>query len=193
LNPDSNAHRALSAAHKALDSLLKDAPCVAAIDKVTTLLADRFAAGNKVLICGNGGSSCDAMHFAEELTGRFRKDRRPLPAISCSDVGHITCTANDYGFDVVFSRWVEALGQRGDILILLSTSGNSQNIINAARVGKSRGLSTISLLGKDGGKLKGLCDIELIVPGDGSDRIQELHMLILHTLVEGVESIMFSK
>jgi D-sedoheptulose 7-phosphate isomerase len=183
---------ALIAASAALDALAADREAVASIDAWAALLAARFAAGRKVLICGNGGSACDAMHFAEELTGRFKNDRPPLPAIACTDPGHITCTANDYGFEHIFSRWVEALAQKGDVLILLSTSGSSPNILKAAEAGKSRGLTTIALLGKDGGKLRGRCDHELIVPGEGSDRIQELHMLILHTVVEGVERIMFA-
>ena len=133
------------------------------------------------------------MHFAEELTGRFRNDRPPLPAISCSDVGHITCTANDFGFEAVFSRWVEALGLRGDVLILLSTSGNSPNILNAAQSAKERAVTNVSLLGQDGGKLRGICDHEIVVPGATSDRIQELPMLILHTLVECVEGSLFPR
>ena len=186
-----NADASLRSARHALDTLIADSAAVAKIDSFASLLAERFTAGRKVLICGNGGSACDAMHFAEELTGRFKRDRKPLPAIACTDPGHITCTANDYGFEHIFSRWVEALGQDGDILLLLSTSGNSPNILRAAESAKARGITTIALLGKDGGKLRNKCDHQLIVPGEGSDRIQELHMLILHTLVEGVERIMF--
>ena len=186
-----NADASLRSARHALDTLIADSAAVAKIDSFASLLPERFTAGRKVLICGNGGSACDAMHFAEELTGRFKRDRKPLPAIACTDPGHITCTANDYGFEHIFSRWVEALGQDGDILLLLSTSGNSPNILRAAESAKARGITTIALLGKDGGKLRNKCDHQLIVPGEGSDRIQELHMLILHTLVEGVERIMF--
>lgn len=186
------AAAAIQSARAALERLATDQAAAAKIDSFATLLAERFAAGRKVLICGNGGSACDAMHFAEELTGRFRNDRPALPAIACTDAGHITCTANDFGFDQIFSRWVEALGQKGDVLILLSTSGNSANILKAADAAKARSLTTIALLGRDGGKLRGKCDHELIVPGDGSDRIQELHMLILHMLVEGIERAMFT-
>ncbi|MBC7772305.1 MAG: SIS domain-containing protein [Pyrinomonadaceae bacterium] len=174
-----------------LAALATDQSLVANVHYLAQLLAGRFAAGNKVLICGNGGSSCDAAHFAEELTGRFRGDRAPLPAIACTDVGHITCTANDFGFQHVFERWVRALGKPGDILILLSTSGHSPNMILAAHAGAQAGLHTVSLLGKDGGTLAGICSTQIIVPGETSDRIQELHMLILHALVEGVERIMF--
>jgi D-sedoheptulose 7-phosphate isomerase len=158
------------------------------IERWAELLHGVIEAGGKIMICGNGGSSCDAAHFAEELTGRFRADRRPLPAIACTDVGHITCTANDYGFDHVFSRWVAALGRPGDALILLSTSGNSNNIAEAARAGREQRMTTLALLGKNGGALRGRCEYELIVPGATSDRIQELHMLVLHILVEGIEA-----
>jgi len=185
--------QSLREAERALQTLLADEPALRRCEAVGALLAERFSAGNKVLICGNGGSACDAAHFAEELTGRFRppppgcEDRAPLPAIACTDFGHLTCTANDYGFEHVYARWVCALGQRGDVLILLSTSGNSENIIRAAAVGRDKGLATVSLLGKDGGRLRGVCDYEIIVPGETSDRIQELHMLILHAWVEDVE------
>jgi len=190
VNP-STANAAFTAARAALESFLAEPSNPRTVDAWITLLAQRFAAGNKALICGNGGSACDAMHFAEELTGRFRNDRPPLPAIACTDVGHITCTANDYGFDHIFSRWVQALGRRGDILILLSTSGNSPNLIRAAESATAQGVQTLGLLGKGGGKLRPLCDQSITVPGDTSDRIQELHMMILHTLVEGVEHAMF--
>jgi D-sedoheptulose 7-phosphate isomerase len=182
-----DVRRAFSDARAALDAVMADDGLLGRVAALASLLADRFTSGGKVLICGNGGSACDAAHFAEELTGRFRADRPPLPAIACVEPGHLTCTANDYGFEEVFSRWVEALGRPGDVLILLSTSGNSENVVRAARAGRRLGLTTASLLGSDGGRVKGLCDHELIVPGGTSDRIQELHMLILHALVEGVE------
>ncbi len=157
------------------------------VDAIAAALAHAIRSGGKVLVCGNGGSLCDAIHFAEEMTGRFRNDRPPLPAIALADAGHITCTANDYGFEHVFSRAVEALARPGDALIALSTSGNSLNILHAVHAANSRGLTTIALLGKTGGKLLGLCTHEIIAPGATADRIQELHMLVLHTLVEGVE------
>ncbi|MGL4628338.1 D-sedoheptulose 7-phosphate isomerase [Cetobacterium sp.] len=160
-------------------------------EKVARDLASIFENGNKVLICGNGGSNCDALHFAEEFTGRFRKDRRALPAISLSDSSHITCVGNDYGFDYIFSRGVEAYGKEGDMFIGISTSGNSANVIKAVEAAKKMGLKTAVLLGKDGGKLKGMCDYEFIIPGETSDRIQEIHMMILHIIIEGVEKIMF--
>jgi D-sedoheptulose 7-phosphate isomerase len=161
------------------------------IDKIVKSIIGAFDSGRKVIVCGNGGSMTDAMHFAEELTGRFRADRKPLPAISLSDPSHITCVANDYGFEDVFSRGIEALGQKGDIFIGLSTSGNSSNIIKAVEKAHERRIVTVLLLGRDGGKLKGKADHEIIIKGETSDRIQELHMFILHTIVEGIERTLF--
>jgi len=184
---------ALADAADLLDRLRADPATLAACERLAGALGACFRAGGKVLVCGNGGSSCDAAHFAEELTGRFRNDRPPLPAIACTDVGHITCTANDYGFDEVFARWVAALGRKGDLLIVLSTSGNSENIVRAAAAGAAAGMTTAALLGRDGGRLKGSCAIEIIVPGETSDRIQELHMLILHTTVQAVEAALFGR
>lgn len=181
----------LSEAARVLDLLRSSTMATEFVARFITHASRAFASGNKVLICGNGGSLCDAIHFAEELTGRFRADRRPLPALALADPGHITCTANDYGFEHIFSRGVEAFGAAGDVLIVLSTSGNSPNILRAVDAAKNKGLTTIALLGKSGGELKGRCDLELIVPGATSDRIQELHMLILHTVVEGIESVLF--
>lgn len=160
-------------------------------EKIAEELAEAFTNGNKVLICGNGGSNCDALHFAEEFTGRFRKERRALPAIAISDSSHITCVGNDYGFDYIFSKGVEAYGKEGDMFIGISTSGNSGNVIKAVEKAKELGMKTVALLGKDGGKLKGMCNYEFIIPGETSDRIQEIHMMILHIIIEGVERIMF--
>lgn len=171
------------------------------IEEVARLIAGVFRAGGKVLACGNGGSCCDAIHFCEEFTGRFRHNRPPLPAIACADPGHLTCTANDFGYENVFSRWVEALAKPGDCLVVLSTSGNSDNIVRAVRAARSRGLVTVALLGKGGGTLKGLADHEWVVPGltEGdksaeifADRIQEIHMLILHALINAVERTLFA-
>lgn len=174
-----------------LEKFIKEEEEKKETEKVAVDLASVFQNGNKVLICGNGGSNCDALHFAEEFTGRFRKDRRALPAISLSDSSHITCVGNDYGFDYIFSRGVEAYGKEGDMFIGISTSGNSENVLKAVEVAKKMGLKTCLLLGKDGGKLKGMCDYEFIIPGETSDRIQEIHMMILHIIIEGVEKIMF--
>ena len=160
-------------------------------EKIAQELAQAYKNGKKSLIAGNGGSNCDAMHFAEEFTGGFRNDRKALPSISISDSSHITCVGNDYGFDFIFAKGVEAFGQEGDFFFGISTSGNSKNIIEAVKSAKERNLKTVALLGKDGGKLKGVCDYEFIIPGETSDRIQEVHMMILHIIIEGVERILF--
>lgn len=160
-------------------------------EEISKDLSNIFKKGNKVLICGNGGSNCDAVHFAEEFTGKFRKERKALPAIALSDSSHITCVGNDYGFDYIFSRGLEAFGKKGDFFIGISTSGNSQNIIEALKVAKNIGMKTCLLLGKDGGVLKGQSDYEFIIPGKTSDRIQEIHMMILHIIIEGVERELF--
>ncbi|MEQ9095912.1 MAG: SIS domain-containing protein [Phycisphaerales bacterium] len=183
-------------AKRVLEAFLADGRNFTTLDLAADMLAEAFAEGKKVLACGNGGSACDAMHFCEELTGRFRKDRTPLAAVSLTDAGHITCVANDYGYDEVFARGVQALGQKGDVLVALSTSGNSPNIVRAVEAARAAGMRTIALLGRDGGRLAGACDLEWIVPGvptaqPTADRIQEIHMLILHALVEGVERRMF--
>jgi len=183
--------QALHNARAALNALIGDQRAGLAMKRAAAALAACLSAGNKVLICGNGGSACDAAHFAEELTGRFRRDRPALAAIACTDAGHLTCTANDYGFEFVFSRWVEALGRKGDALIALSTSGDSPNVRRAVEAAKPRGLVTVALLGRAGGALRGACDHEIIVPGEGSDRVQELHMLILHTWVGAIEAALF--
>jgi len=174
-----------------LENFIKEEEERRKTEKVAKELADVFTKGNKVLICGNGGSNCDALHFAEEFTGRFRGDRKALPAIAISDSSHITCVGNDYGFDYIFSRGVEAYGKEGDMFFGISTSGNSPNVIKAVEAAKKLGMKTCVLLGKDGGKLKGMCDYEFIIPGKTSDRIQEIHMMILHIIIEGVERIMF--
>ncbi len=151
-----------------------------------------FSKGGKIIIAGNGGSLCDAAHFAEELTGFYRGFRPALPAIALTEPGHITCTANDLGFDWVFARGVEAYGQLGDVFIGLTTSGNSPNIIKAFEAAKQKGLQTIAFLGKGGGKLRGKTDYELIIDGfPHSDRIQEVHMAAIHMIIELVEENLF--
>ena len=178
-------------AYVVLGDFIKDEKNFQTIGKIAEELAEAYKNGKKSLIAGNGGSNCDAMHFAEEFTGRFRKDRKALPSLSISDSSHITCVGNDYGFDAIFSKGVEAFGQEGDFFFGLSTSGNSANIIEAVKAAKERGLKTVSLLGKDGGKLKGVCDYEFIIQAKTSDRVQEVHMMILHIIIEGVERILF--
>jgi D-sedoheptulose 7-phosphate isomerase len=162
------------------------------LEKTAHLLAECFRAGNKVIVVGNGGSMCDACHFAEELTGQFRQHRMALPAIALAEAGFLTCTANDMGFENVFSRGVEAYGKPGDVFIGLTTSGNSPNIIKAFQTAIERGLRTVAFLGKDGGLLKGVADLELIIEGFAtSDRIQEAHMAALHLIVEQLEHLLF--
>jgi D-sedoheptulose 7-phosphate isomerase len=149
-----------------------------------------FEKGGKVLAAGNGGSMADAMHFAEELTGRYRKDRRPLPAMSLNDPTHLSCVANDFGYEHVFSRLVEAFAGPTDTVLLLSTSGNSPNLLLAAEAARRKGSHVCGFLGKDGGKLLSYCDSFLLAPGDTSDRIQEIHMICLHIVVEAVEKLL---
>lgn len=159
------------------------------IDAAAALMADAVRKGGKIIACGNGGSMSDAMHFAEELTGRFRDDRPSIPALSISDPSHISCVANDYGYDQVFSRFIQGLGKAGDVLLAISTSGNSGNVLRAAETAKSLGMPVVSLTGKTGGALAGLSDIEIRVPHTGyADRIQEIHIKIIHLLIEGIES-----
>ena len=158
------------------------------IDKAAEIIATAFNDGKKVISCGNGGSMCDAMHFAEELSGRFRNNRKALPAISISDPSHITCAANDYGFENIFSRFVEGLGQEGDVLIAISTSGNSENIIKAAKAAREIKTQVIALSGKDGGKLASLCDLEIRAPHSPfADRTQEIHIKIIHSIIHAIE------
>lgn len=160
-----------------------------AIERAGELMLDAVRSSHKIISCGNGGSMCDAMHFAEELTGRFRDDRRALPAISISDPAHISCTANDYGWEQVFSRYVEAHGNEGDVLLAISTSGNSPNVLKAALEAKERGMQVVGLTGKDGGKLAEVCDVEVRVPHEGyADRIQELHIKVVHAWIDHIEN-----
>lgn len=162
-----------------------------ALLSATRLVCDVFKNGGKILACGNGGSMCDAMHFAEEFTGRFRRNRHPLPAIALSDPAHLTCVGNDFGFEQVFARSVFALGKKGDLLVAISTSGRSMNVVNAVKAAKVCEMSIMGLLGGDGGIVKPFCDVSFIPPGKTSDRIQEIHTVILHILIECVERILF--
>lgn len=145
--------------------------------------------GGKVISCGNGGSMSDAMHFAEEMTGRFRENRNPIPAIAISDPSHITCISNDYGYEFIFSRFIESIGKKGDVLLAISTSGNSSNVINAASVAKEKGIFVVALTGKSGGKLAELADIEIRAPkSNWADRVQEIHIKIIHSLIDYIET-----
>ncbi|MDR2814503.1 MAG: D-sedoheptulose 7-phosphate isomerase [Prevotellaceae bacterium] len=161
---------------------------IANVDRAATLMAEAIAGGGKVISCGNGGSMCDAMHFAEELSGRFRNDRRALPAVAASDASHLTCTANDYGFESVFSRFVEALGRKGDVLLAISTSGNSANVVKAVEIAKLQGMYAVGLTGKNGGMMSTVCDVSICVAHSGyADRIQEVHIKVIHTLIQLIE------
>ncbi len=161
------------------------------IENAAKIMVQSIKNGGKIISCGNGGSHCDAMHFAEELSGRYRDDRPSMPAIAISDVSHLTCVGNDYGFDHIFSRYVEGLGFAGDVLLGISTSGNSKNIIEALNAAKAKGMKTVLLLGKTGGKLAGQADVEIIVAHDGyADRIQEIHIKVIHSLILLIEKMM---
>lgn len=178
----------LSEAADTLAQFLSDDANIKAIEQAAVLLADSFKSGGKVLSCGNGGSHCDAMHFAEELTGRYRENRPGYPAIAISDVSHLSCVSNDFGYEFVFSRFIEAVGKEGDVLLGISTSGNSVNIIKAISAAREKGMKVITLTGKDGGKMAGSADIEIRVPHFGyADRIQEIHIKVIHILIQLIE------
>jgi D-sedoheptulose 7-phosphate isomerase len=158
------------------------------IEQAAAIIVDSLKKGGKILSCGNGGSSCDAMHFAEELTGRYRENRKAIPAISISDPGHITCVSNDFGYAYVFSRYIEALGNAGDVLLAISTSGNSENVLNAVAAAKAKGMKVVALTGKNGGKLLPLADVAINVAHSGyADRVQEVHIKIIHLLILLIE------
>ena len=179
-------------AQRVLNDFIADERNMKLVCEAGDMLVEMFRRGGKVFSCGNGGSLCDAMHFAEELTGRFRSDRVALPAIALADPSHMSCVSNDMGFDSVFSRYVEALGQAGDVLFAISTSGNSGNVLRAIEVAKVKGMKVIGLMGKTGGKMKDLCDVSIVVPWqEHSDRIQEIHIKIIHILIEYIEYSLF--
>lgn len=181
----------LQEAHKTLTRFIEDKENVTKIDQAIQTFVASFKGGGAVFSCGNGGSMCDSLHFAEELTGRYRKDRAPLPATGISEAGHITCIANDFGFEHIFSRFVEAWGKKGDTLLAISTSGNSANVIKAVEVAKSKGMKVVGLLGKDGGKLKSMVDVALVIDCPITDRIQEVHIKCIHIFIEGIERQLF--
>ena len=175
-------------AQQTLNSFVTDEKNFDLIEKAGQLMAASIKGGGKIISCGNGGSTCDAMHFAEELSGRFREDRKALPAISISDPSHISCVGNDYGYDKVFSRYIEALGNKGDILLAISSSGNSVNVIKAIEAAKAKGMKVVGLTGKDGGKMTGVCDIEIRAPhSQYADRAQEIHIKVIHSLIQYIE------
>jgi|TARA_B110000971_G_scaffold212417_1_gene241867 D-sedoheptulose 7-phosphate isomerase len=175
-------------AQSVLSAFLADDKNFENIESAGKLLVESFQSEGKVLSCGNGGSLCDAMHFAEELTGRYRENRPAIGAIAIADASHMACVGNDFGYDYVFSRYVEGVGRKGDVLLGISTSGNSQNVINAIAAAKEKGMKVIGLTGKDGGKMAGLCDVEIRAPkSDFADRAQEIHIKVIHSLIDYVE------
>ena len=179
-------------ARATLEAFLAGPETLASVARFAAAATETLRSGGKLMACGNGGSMCDAMHFAEEWTGRFRKDRAALSAIAFSDPSQLTCIANDFGYDEVFARSVEAYGKKGDLLVALSTSGDSPNILRAIEKAKSKGLATVGLLGKGGGKARALVDVPIVVPlATTSDRIQEIHIKVLHIVIEAVERELF--
>lgn len=175
-------------AQKVLHNFVSEGGNLDRIDQAIAVMSEAIQAGGKILSCGNGGSMCDAMHFAEELSGRYRNDRRALPAISMSDPSHLSCVANDYGFESVFSRYLEAIGKPGDVLLAISTSGNSPNVCKAAEVAKEMGITVIALTGKSGGALAHLAHLEIRAPySDYADRAQEIHIKVIHAIIDGIE------
>ena len=179
---------ALTQAQTALNALIADRATLEKIAAAGHLIAQSQKAGGTVMSCGNGGSLCDAMHFAEEMTGRFRENRRAYRAQAISDVAHMACVSNDYGYEDVFSRWVEGAGRAGDVLIAITTSGTSRNVVKAARAARERGMKVVALTGREGTPVTELADIAIVTPGGRwADRVQELHIKVIHILIELVE------
>ncbi len=180
-------------ARQVLEDFLANPTNLQQISEAISLLADCLGQQGKIMSCGNGGSFCDSMHFAEELTGRFRQDRPALAALALADGAHLSCVANDYGYDAVFSRAIEAYGRPGDVLLAISTSGNSPNVVNAVKKAQEKQLKTIGLLGKNGGELAHLVDIPIVVRSNATERIQELHIKIIHIFIAGIENRLFGR
>ena len=175
-------------AQKVLNDFLSNEENIHNIEKAGAAMVSAIQQGGKIISCGNGGSMCDAMHFAEELTGRYRNDRPSIGAISISDPSHMSCVGNDYGYNFVFSRYLQGVGRKGDVLLAISTSGNSANVLEAAKTAKEMGITVVGLTGKDGGKLAPLCDVEVRVPWNGyADRVQEIHIKVIHSLIDYIE------
>ena len=179
---------ALADAKNALEALLADEAMLETIARAGHLIAQSQRAGGAVYSCGNGGSLCDAMHFAEEMTGRYRQNRKPYRAAAISDVSHMACVGNDYGYEHVFSRWVSGMGRAGDVLLAITTSGTSANIVAAAREAKTRGMQVVALTGRAGSPIAEIADVAVVTPaGRWADRVQELHIKVIHILIELVE------
>ncbi|AII52466.1 D-sedoheptulose 7-phosphate isomerase [Hymenobacter sp. APR13] len=180
----------LTEARTVLDRFLADPANLTAIEQAARLMAGSLRQKGKILSCGNGGSLCDAQHFAEELTGRYRQNRPALGAIALTEASHMSCVANDFGYDHVFSRYVEALGRPGDVLLAISTSGNSPNVLRAAEAAKAAGMQVVGLTGKDGGQLAAVCDVEIRAPHHGyADRVQEIHIKAIHIMIMLIEQL----
>ena len=178
-----------SEAAELLHVFLSDDKNINKIADAANLMISSLKNSGKIISCGNGGSMCDAMHFAEELSGRFRDDRKALAAISISDPSHITCVGNDYGFDHIFSRYIDALGAEGDVLLAISTSGNSKNVLRAIESAKKKQMLVVGLTGKDGGNMASVCDVEIRAPKcQYADRAQEIHIKVIHSLIQSIES-----
>lgn len=178
---------ALNDSQQVLNKFVAESHNIVLIEKAINSMVTSIKSDGRILACGNGGSMCDSMHFVEELTGRYRKDRAPISAMAMGDPGHLTCVANDYGYDYVFSRYVQAWGRKGDTLLAISTSGNSRNVIYAVEEAKKKQMKVVGLLGKTGGALKDMVDIPLIVDCNVTDRIQEIHIKLIHIFIEGIE------
>jgi len=192
MSPHDAIRAALTEAQTALHNLVANQETLTALEKAGQLLADTFKNGGRVFSCGNGGSMCDAMHFAEELSGRYRDDRAALAAASISDASHISCVGNDYGYEFIFSRYIEAHGSKGDVLVAISTSGKSKNVIKAAEVAKKMGVKIIGLIGKPDTPLAPMVDLCISTPGGVyADRVQEMHIKAIHIMIELVERQLF--
>ena len=183
--------KSLAEVQQTLEKFISDSLTIEAIENAACLIVNSLQKGGKVIACGNGGSLCDATHFAEELTGRFRNNRRPLPAIAINDPAHITCVANDYSYEDIFSNYVEALGNENDVLIGFSTSGNSKNIVRAVLKAREKGMKVIGMTRKGNNQLSELADVTIAVEHNGfSDRIQEMHIISVHIIIERMEQLL---
>jgi D-sedoheptulose 7-phosphate isomerase len=191
MNTQAVWQNAFKEAQDTLNRFMNDPAQIEKCVKFSNMILETVRAGGNLFSCGNGGSHCDAMHFAEEFTGRYRKDRRPVGALALGNPSHVTCVSNDYGFEHIFSRELGGLGRPGDLLIGLSTSGNSKNVINAFEEARAKKIKTVALLGRTGGAMKDMADLAIIVPAETSDRIQEIHIKLLHTVIESVERQLF--
>ena len=188
MNAVDHVKAALTDAQNALAALIENEAMLETIAQAAHVIAQSQRQGGAVYSCGNGGSLCDAMHFAEEMTGRYRQDRKPYRAAAISDVSHMACVGNDYGYEHVFSRWIEAMGTDKDVLIAITTSGTSKNIVAAAEAAKAKGVTVVALTGKSGSPITELADIAVVTPaGRWADRVQELHIKVIHILIELIE------